>query len=53
MTVRRLPAGWTPPRNVIDIGQLSFARLFPPPSTRSLTFVVDEDGAVRIRTVAL
>lgn len=52
MTARRLPAGWTPPRNVIDIGQLEFSRLVTPQSTRSLTFAVDEYGTVRIRAVA-
>lgn len=52
MTARRLPAGWTPPRNVIDLGQLPLALLTPPQSTRSLTFAADEDGTIRIRTVA-
>lgn len=52
MKARRLPTGWTPPSNVIDIGQLPLALLTPPQSTRSLTFVADEHGAIRIKAVA-
>jgi hypothetical protein len=52
----RLPALWTPPGRVIDLGQLHLAMPLESPPSRAMTFCAgdaDDDGVVRILAVSL
>jgi hypothetical protein len=49
----RLPARWTPPGRVLDLGQLALALPLETPPSRAMTFCAGEDGTVRILAVSL
>jgi hypothetical protein len=51
----RLPARWTPPGRVLDLGQLALALPIESPPSRAMTFCAgdaDDDGVVRILAVS-